>query len=644
MANISGTAGDDVLFDTLGDDLIVAGRGDDTVSVSGGVDSADGGDGNTYPDGDGDDTLVVNWENATESIGSNAYGYRGSFGSTSGAFQVNFAGFNHYHITTGSGDDAFLLDGDGGSDWANLGAGDDYVIVGNHSVSDTDYADGGVGIDTIRWSTDSTVGISWNLQTDSFSGPAGTHFQGFECFGGRGLFGLGAMLSTGSGNDIIVTHTLNLPDNIYLNAGDDQVTVVNGIDFVVGGDGSDTLIVDYRDAAEAVTMALGTPANGENGFVHAEAGREVTFHEIENITVQAGAWNDTLSGGSGTDTLSGMTGDDLLTGADDNDYLNGGADSDTLLGGNGVDVLDGGAGNDILNGGAGTDTASFASATAFVVVTLATQGVAQNTRQGMDTLIGIERLIGSDFNDQLTGGAGNDRLEGGLGNDFMVGNAGNDTFFGGDGDDRMDGGAGDDILNGNTGRDTAIYSSATSGVIVNLGITTAQNTVGAGNDTLNSIERLMGSNFGDTLTGNTSNNVIYGQDGNDTISGDAGSDVLYGGLGNDTLVGGAGQDNFIFDTALNGLTNVDQIQDFTHAYDKVRLDSSVFTQAGALGVLDANAFHAGIAAADSSDRIIYDSTTGNIYYDADGDGAGAQVLFAHVTAGTLVTNSDFIVI
>jgi Ca2+-binding RTX toxin-like protein len=367
----------------------------------------------------------------------------------------------------------------------------------------------------------------------------------------------------------------------------------------------------------------------------------VTGHATEAATVQGA---DTIDGGAGDDFIFGQGGADTLNGGDGNDYLSGGTGNDTLMGGIGVDVLDGGAGNDMLNGGLGSDTASFASADAFVVVTLATQGVAQNTREGMDTLVSIERLIGSNFNDLLYGGNGNDRLEGGLGNDFMVGGAGNDTFFGGDGDDRMEGGAGDDILNGNTGRDTAIYTSATAGVTVNLGITTAQNTIGAGNDTLNSIERLIGSNFDDTLTGNTSNNVIYGQDGNDVIFGDAGSDVIYGGAGNDILTGGLGQDSFMFDTALNALTNVDQIQDFRVHYDKIRLDSSIFTQAGALGTLDANAFHAGLTAADASDRIIYDSTTGNIYYDADGDGAGAQVLFAHVTAGTALTNADIIII
>jgi Ca2+-binding RTX toxin-like protein len=499
-------------------------------------------------------------------------------------------------INGGDGNDALF--GQGGNDTINGGLGNDFIDGG----TGTDTISGGDGDDTIYGGPDNSFD---DHTSNTVHGDAGND----------------TIYSTGDGS-------------YYGDEGND--TIIAGLTYgstevLDGGNGVDTL--DTRSYTGDYVINLVTGATNYSGE---------SFVNFENVITGAGA--DNITGTSGDNSIWTNAGADTLNGGDGNDYLNGGADSDTLLGGNGVDVLDGGAGNDTLNGGAGTDTASFASATAFVVVTLATQGVAQNTRQGMDTLIGIERLIGSDFNDQLTGGSGNDRLEGGLGNDFLVGGSGNDTFFGGDGDDRMDGGAGDDILNGNTGRDTAIYSSATSGVIVNLGITTAQNTVGAGNDTLNSIERLMGSNFGDTLTGNTSNNVIYGQDGNDTVSGDAGSDVLYGGLGNDTLVGGAGQDNFIFDTALNGLTNVDQIQDFTHAYDKVRLDSSVFTQAGAVGVLDANAFHAGVAAADSSDRIIYDSTTGNIYYDADGDGAGTQVLFAHVTAGTLVTNSDFIVI
>ena len=71
---------------------------------------------------------------------------------------------------------------------------------------------------------------------------------------------------------------------------------------------------------------------------------------------------------------------------------------------------------------------------------------------------------------------------------------GNDTLIGGAGNDTLDGGA--------AGSDTASYADATAGVTVSLAITTAQNTVGAGTDTLTNFENLTGSNLNDTLTGN----------------------------------------------------------------------------------------------------------------------------------------------
>jgi Ca2+-binding RTX toxin-like protein len=71
---------------------------------------------------------------------------------------------------------------------------------------------------------------------------------------------------------------------------------------------------------------------------------------------------------------------------------------------------------------------------------------------------------------------------------------------GNDGNDVLEGGAGNDTLNGGNGLDTASYTSATAAVTVNLATTTAQNTVGAGTDTLVSIENVKGSAFNDTLT------------------------------------------------------------------------------------------------------------------------------------------------
>ncbi|HEX6740391.1 MAG TPA: calcium-binding protein, partial [Sphingomicrobium sp.] len=96
---------------------------------------------------------------------------------------------------------------------------------------------------------------------------------------------------------------------------------------------------------------------------------------------------------------------------------------------------------------------------------------------------------------------------------------------GGSGNDTLDGGTGNDTLTGNTGTDTVSYASAASAVTVSLALTAAQNTVGAGTDTIATVENLTGSAFDDALTGNASANTITGGAGNDTISGGAGTDI-----------------------------------------------------------------------------------------------------------------------
>ena len=132
---------------------------------------------------------------------------------------------------------------------------------------------------------------------------------------------------------------------------------------------------------------------------------------------------------------------------------------------------------------------------------------------------------------------------------------------------------------------------------------------------------------------------MTGHGGNDLLDGAAGDDWLFGGAGNDMVSGGTGKNRFYFDTAL-GAGNVDTLTDFSVADDAMYLDRSVFT-ALAAGTLSAAAFVNGTAAADADDRIVYDSSTGNVWYDADGSGTGAAVLFASVTAGTALTNLDF---
>lgn len=152
-----------------------------------------------------------------------------------------------------------------------------------------------------------------------------------------------------------------------------------------------------------------------------------------------------------------------------------------------------------------------------------------------------------------------------------------------------------------------------------------------------------GNGLADRMSGNGAANRLDGAGGHDQLFGLAGNDCIGGNVGNDTLSGGAGADMFVFGTALSRYTNVDRISDFSAADDTIELHQSVFT-ALARGTLSADAFRTGTAAQDANDRIIYDSSTGKIFYDADGNGAGAQVLFAQVNAGQLLTNADFLVV
>jgi Ca2+-binding RTX toxin-like protein len=223
-------------------------------------------------------------------------------------------------------------------------------------------------------------------------------------------------------------------------------------------------------------------------------------------------------------------------------------------------------------------------------------------------------------------GGGNDKLYAGAGDDDLRGEAGNDVLIGG---------AGRDVLNGGTGTDRASYNSANVGVTVNLS-KPSLNTGDAKGDTYSSIEELAGSYFNDNLTGNSLNNWILGSDGNDTLNGSTGNDKLTGGDGNDT---------FVFNTALNAATNVDTITDFNVADDRIQIDNAVFLGLPT-GTLAAAAFRANATgnAADATDRIMYETDTGKLLFDANGNAAGAKIHFATLTAGLALTNTDFIVI
>ncbi len=177
-------------------------------------------------------------------------------------------------------------------------------------------------------------------------------------------------------------------------------------------------------------------------------------------------------------------------------------------------------------------------------------------------------LTGTAGDDVLVAGSGNNVINAGEGNDVLSAGSGNNEMHGDGGNDLLYSGAGNDLLDGGTGSDTASYAHATAAVTVNLGLLGAQNTLGAGTDTLTGIENLIGSNFNDSLTGDGNNNVINGGLGNDFLNGGAGDDLLIGGMGNNTLTGGAGADTFQW---LKGNSGHDLITDFTPGTDKLDL-------------------------------------------------------------------------
>jgi Ca2+-binding RTX toxin-like protein len=215
----------------------------------------------------------------------------------------------------------------------------------------------------------------------------------------------------------------------------------------------------------------------------------------------------------------GSASDDIITG----DKL-----ANTLSGNFGNDILRGGLGNDTLDGFDGTDTASFTDITTSVSIILAAGNAVAHYTNGMisedDNLINIENLIGGSGHDSLRGDDTDNVIEGGLGNDILTGGGGAETLG-----------------------DTVSYAGATAGVTVNLGLIDAQDTKGAGKDTLSEFEHLIGSAKNDVLTG----------DGNaNKIEGGAGDDILTGGGGTDTIIGGAGNDIIQWNGAGGGANDV----------------------------------------------------------------------------------------
>jgi Ca2+-binding RTX toxin-like protein len=418
-------------------------------------------------------------------------------------------------------------------------------------------------------------------------------------------------------------------DNLVGTNDPDTITGFEGDDFISGQGGDDTI-----DAGPGDDQASGGQGNDT---ITLGDGFDFGIGNAGNDTINGGAGNDNLFGELSGETEAGITGDDQLFGGDGDDFMRGGL------------------GNDLLNGGSGSDRASYFSIPGAVRVDLRIQGVAQDTiNGGLDTLVGVENVAGSQFADTLIGNNGANWFWSHGGADDLRGNAGDDTFWLPEGDGAVvRGGQGVDVVSFR-GRVT-LPGEEPDSTGITFTISGGAQDVGRGEVTVFSIEGAEGSEFNDTINGNAQDNLlsgftgsdtvngaggddlihgdfairevgeipfsyddpgvdqgddtlnggggddaIYGHGGDDTITGGTGEDTLEGGMGADTINGGANDDQFVYNSAAESTsTSFDTIISFNFnngdVFDLPGAVTSTSTVAG--GALDAATFDADLAAA-----------------------------------------------
>ncbi|MBC7985354.1 MAG: hypothetical protein H7X93_01590 [Sphingomonadaceae bacterium] len=600
---------DDSITTATGDDRVIADDGDDTINVSRGTDTADG--------GAGTDRLTADFsdDGAGVAIDLNQVTNSGGFGI--------FQSFEYFGTITGSAfDDSFISKVGLGLQVFNLGGGSDLAKV----VDGTATINGGLGDDTLvaDWSDDATgaavTGPTPNVDVDggfngSFSNGLSGGNRNSVAYDSIEHFNITTHVN-GAFNDAITTATGD--DRVITGAGNDSVAVGSGTDTANGGSGTDRLSADFSDEGTGVTL------DWDQAAVH--TGAFGSFSNFEYFgTVTGTGFDDRFVSVAG---FGGFT--QLFN-------LGGGDDS--------VRIVDGSA---TVNGDLGTDTLVF--------------DFSLDSNPGAITTIAVPQV-----NPTLGGFNGSYFLAGPGSDDGQVNynsiehidiatciGAFNDSIRAPGGDDRIAVFAGDDTVNGQAGLDTLVidYGASATGALVTLTGPAANGTLGGFDGKYSvsashevgytSIERfeIVGGAFDDAITTATGNDVLDGGAGKDVLSAGGGKDTLTGGEGKDELKGGGGKDRF--DIFLAQPAHADKIKDFAPGDDKIGLDSITFSLPE--GALNPARFVTGTAAGDANDRIIYDPTTGKLFFDPDGTGAQAQGLIATLSGAPALTAGDIVVI
>ncbi len=701
-APIVGTEGSDTLAGTDGNDSIEGRGGDDSLLGLGGNDALDGGDGSdTLHGGEGFDLLEGGggsdrlidpggFDPGTDTLNGGlgddtyvlgdpltAHNYSVLLSDPGGVdtviANINFTlpdGFenltmglgvsgtgnelNNLIVTTSNEPRQYFVDGGDGNDTLLGGSSfDTFLFAAGSGDYGNDSVDGGHGYDAISFAgARSAVVIDMRAGEVSGGGAAGSGsvvFTRIEEIGGSAF------------DDRLIAH-----DGVtWIDEGDEFFS--GGT--LVGGNGNDTLI---GGAATDILFGDGFPNGG-----------------VGDDELRGGAGNDQLSGGAGRDRFvfadqpgpanadsvrDFASGEDMLV-LDSQAYANLGASGRFVAGDPryfaGAGATSGQDADDrvIYNtstGGLWYDADGSGAGASQLITVLERAPTLIPTLMASDITVigggGPTPIQGTAGNDSLTGTAGDDVLEGLGGNDTLSGLAGADTLQGGTGNDTFALGAsyGNDVIDGGAGTDKVDFGAdVASDLVINLadGTISGGGQGGTGSATLTGVERAIAGAFNDLVIGDSVANYIDGRRGNDTVSGRAGNDTLLGrdgndrlegGSGNDTLTGGAGQDSFVFGDAPNAGT-VDRITDFVSGADELVLVEAAFASIGNEG--DFNAGDARFWAAagatsghDATDRIVYNTSTGNLYYDADGSGSGAAQLLATFEGNPAIAASDLTVI
>ena len=463
-------------------------------------------------------------------------------------------------------------------------------------------------------------------------------------------FGGNDTLNGGNGNDQLFGGDGD--DLLNGGDGDDLLNGGDGDDLLNGGDGSDWLYGD--SGSDTLNGGAGNDFYNEvdaDDIINENSNAGIdTVYSIATLTLGANLENLYLEGEEAIDG-TGNELDNIIEGNGGRNALYGGAGNDTLLGIDGGDFLDGGAGND-----------------SYVVSSYDT--IVEDVNAGIDSVYAysswtlgenVENLTllsfsgnnpidgtGNELDNTITGNDSNNYLFGGEGNDWLIGADGDDTLEGSAGADTLIGGAGNDIYSYVNTDDVIIESDGLAGgidtveslVSLTLG-DSLENLVLLGFAPLDNPINGIGNELDNTITGNDSNNILSGKQGNDTLLGGGGDDRIVGGIGEDILTGGEGADRFY---RWRSGTGVDTITDFQVGEDLLYFSAKGF--GGDLvsgGVLGEEQFTLGISATTESDRFIYDTDTGNLFFDIDGTGEGEQVQIATLSSGLAMSNADIFI-